>query len=88
MGTDPIIRKLQRRLEAWELGHLRQLASDLAERLEQAEEEAARANESAEFWERHAMQLQEALNDEGFATHRSIGITQGGELLVVRNEPT
>lgn len=69
-----------------ELAHLRQHAADLAERLEQAEVEAERAAESAEFWQQHAMQLQEALHDGEFATHRSVGINKSGELMVVKHD--
>ncbi|MDO9357897.1 MAG: hypothetical protein Q7T70_02750 [Polaromonas sp.] len=38
----PTLRKLQRRLERWELEHLRQHADELAERLQAAEQRAAR----------------------------------------------
>lgn len=77
---------LQRRLERMELEHLRRHAFELHERLERAESAASLAEESAEFWQRHAMNLQEAIHDADFATHRCIGINNSGELMVVRND--
>lgn len=77
---------LKRKLERLELDHLRQLAAELHEKLERAEADAAQANESADFWQRHGMQLQEAFHDGEFATHRSIGITKSGELMVVKHD--
>lgn len=74
---------LQNRLERLELDHLRKLATDLHQRLELAEAESARANESADFWQQHAMDLQQALYDGEFATARCVGITKSGELSIV-----
>lgn len=85
---DKKLRSLQRKLERMELEHLRQHALELQERLEKAESEASLANESADFWQHHAMELQEARYDENFATHRCIGINKAGELMVVKYEPT
>lgn len=86
MTTDRTTRNLQRKLESIELEHLRQHAAELAERLERAEAEAESAADSAYFWQQHAMQLQEALHDGEFATHRSVGITKSGELMVVKHD--
>lgn len=77
---------LKRKLESMELEHLRQHAAELHEKLERAEADAAQANECADFWQRYCMQLQEALHDGEFATHRSIGITKSGELMVVKHD--
>ena len=78
---------LQKRLELAELVHLRQLAEELNERAEKAEQRADKAEaeldsawESANFWNRFAMDQQ----DDDFHTHRQIGITRSGELMVVR----
>lgn len=70
--------KVQRKLEKLELDHLRQLATDLHAQLEQAQQ-------SAEMWQQHAEMLQQAMDDEDFTSHRSIGITKSGELLVVKH---
>lgn len=79
MADKTTLRNLQRRLERMELAHLRQHAAELHARLEDAEEQA-------DWWHRHAMDLQAMLHDEHFSTHRSIGITQDGALLVVAHE--
>lgn len=86
MATNRNLQALKRKLESMELEHLRQHALELHEQLEQAQAEAAQANESANFWQRDAMQLQEALHDGEFATHRSVGITKSGELMVVKHD--
>lgn len=78
------LRTLQRKLERMELEHLRQHALELHGRLERAEAELERATEIADFWQRHAHDLQLSLLDEDFATHRRIGINKGGELMVVK----
>ncbi|MDO8293037.1 MAG: hypothetical protein Q7T29_09280 [Gallionella sp.] len=84
MSTNRNLQATKLKLERMELEHLRRHALELHEQLEQAKAEAERAWESAEFWQRHAMQLQEALHDGEFATHRSVGITRSGELMVVQ----
>lgn len=80
----PAIQSLRARLERWELDHLRALAADLNGRLERleerakrAEDEATRAWESAEFWQRHAENLQQELWQAG----GEIGLTQDGQLV-------
>lgn len=78
------LRTLQRKLERMELEHLRQHSLELHGRLERAEAELERATEIADFWQRHAHDLQLALLDEDFATHRCVGINKGGELMVVK----
>lgn len=76
---DPLA-TMRRRLEKWELQHLRQHALELQERLDRAEEEAARAWESAEFWRDNAMELQEYLIEDGF----TVGITQQGQMVATK----
>lgn len=83
---DKVLRALRRKLERWELGHLRVHALELHERLECAEAEAQRNEDNAEFWRENYMRMEEAFHDEDFATHRSIGLTKTGELLVVKHE--
>ena len=82
---DKSLKALQRKLERLELEHLRQHALELHERLERAEAELQLADESAEFWQRNAHELQLALSDEGHATHRCVGINKAGEMMVIRN---
>lgn len=81
--TNRNLSNFKKRLEKLELEHLRQLAAELHDKLEQAEERALSAEECADFWQSHAMNLQEALHDENFSTHRAVGINTSGELMVV-----
>lgn len=88
MSTEDVslrrVRALQRKLEKMELEHLRQHAFDLHQQLERAEAELEQANADAEFWQRHANDLQLAVLDDDHATHRCIGINKAGELMVVQ----
>lgn len=83
--TANTIKTLRRRLERWELEHLRQLAASLAERLEAAEQriealqvEVSRAWDTADAWREDAQRLVEELEAAGAA----VGLTQGGALVV------
>ena len=76
------LNRIKAKLERMELEHLRLLAADLANRLEQAEERAENAEESADFWQQHAQDMMLAEQDNLHATHRTICITKGGELIV------
>lgn len=80
---DRTLINLKRRLERQELQALRKLVVELHERTTRAEAEAESAREDANCWQRHAMDLREALGDEAFSTHRCVGITRSGELMVV-----
>lgn len=86
MTTNTALTRTQRKLERLELEHLRKLTGELQSLLEMAQQLHRSAEESAEFWQRHAMQLQEALHDGEFTTHRRIGITKDGEMMVVRHD--
>lgn len=81
MSTHDPLAAMRRRLEKWELQHLRQHALELQERLDRAEEEAARAWESAEFWRDNAMELQEHLIEDGF----TVGITKEGQMVAAKS---
>ena len=83
--TAKTIKALRKRLERWELEHLRQLAASLADRLEAAEQriealevEAARAWDTADAWREDAQRLVEELEAAG----ATVGLTQGGALVV------
>lgn len=75
---EPILKNLKARLERWELQHLRNLSTELAERLERAQDEVRYAWECCEMWQSNAMQLQEDLMEEG----ATIGLTKSGQLVV------
>ena len=81
---DKSLKALQRKLERLELEHLRQHAAKLHTELEAAESALERACQSEMFWQDHAMELQRALYDDTHATHRCVGITKQGELMVVQ----
>ena len=60
------LQRIQRKLDRWELDHLRELAADLAERLEDAEAQLAeatrraeQAEDSAEFWREAVMRVED-----------------------------
>lgn len=74
--TDRTLNALRRKLEQWELSHLRQHCAELAERLDRAEERAADAEYWAEHWRENAFQLKRDLMDDGV----QIGITQDGAM--------
>lgn len=81
----PATSRIQRRLERWELEHLRAHAADLAERVERLEWEVSNADAAADMWRDSHHRLSEHL-DDGTADARCMGLTRQGELLVVRTE--
>lgn len=78
----PATARIQSRLERWELDHLRMLAAEQAERIEQLEDQVASANQQADWWRESHHELEAHLND-GTSDARCIGLTRQGELLVV-----
>lgn len=80
---DKTIAALKRKLERWELEHLRRAAAELAERLEVAEESARYEREVAESWRENAFNLMETMMDDG----QQIGLTKSGEVVVAPIQP-
>lgn len=85
----PATARIQSRLERWELEHLRLLAAEQAERIEQLEaraealeREAYNADACADMWRDAHNRLEEHLND-GTSDARCIGLTKQGALLVI-----
>ena len=78
----PATASIQRRLERWELAHLRALAAVQAEEIERLRSDLAYAEDCAEMWQRDHDNLSDHLAS-GTADARCIGITQSGELLVI-----
>ena len=79
----PATASIQRRLERWELNHLRQHCAELADKVEDLQRRLDYAEDCAESWRQAHHGLQEHLDndtDDG----RCIGLTMAGELLVVR----
>lgn len=77
---DKTLNALRRKLEQWELSHLRQHCAELAERLEAAEARARDAEDWAEYWRENAFNLQQELMDGGF----QIGLTKEGALIAIQ----
>ena len=80
---------IQRRLERWELDHLRTHCAELAERLDTAhdriaelESEVSRAWNAVESWRDDAWALSEDLQEAG----KTIGLTLDGQLVLVEEQ--
>lgn len=80
--SDTILANLRRKLNRWELDHLRQHAAELAASLERSEEEVTYYRELTDFWHNQAMRMIADLQESGAV----IGLTQDGTLSVI--EPT
>jgi hypothetical protein len=83
-------RAIQRRLDRWELDHLRAHAAELAQRLEDAERRASEAERRA--WDAEARadmfhDLAMQLEDE-MPSHQAVGLTRDGALLLVETDPS
>ncbi len=70
------ISSLRRRLERWELGHLRAHAADLAERLEKLEHELNFVTDRAEWLERSLHDLNMDLAERDL----KVGLTKDGQI--------
>lgn len=78
---DNTLASLRRRLHAWELQHLRQLATELSERLDHAEEDAHRGWLAAEAWREDYF----ALVQETLEAGESLGMTKDGRIGVLHD---
>ncbi len=79
----PATARIQARLERWELNHLRAHCAELADKVEDLQRRLDYAEDCAESWRRDHDSLREHL-DNDTEDGRCIGLTQTGELLVVR----
>lgn len=85
--SDHTLNAIRRKLEAWELEHLRTLVSQQRDRIERLEDEVDILQQSADFWERHAHDLMRDVADMG----ETVGITKDGQVGIVKPdhpEPT
>jgi hypothetical protein len=80
------LQRLQRRLAKLELDHLRQHALELHEELERTQAKLHDANVLLEYWHDTALEMQQCVLDDAHETHRTVGLTRSGELVVTRNE--
>lgn len=83
------IAALRKRLNRWELDHLRHHCADLAQRLDDAlirvdalESEASRAWDAADSWREQATELVNDLHEAG----KTVGLTIDGELVVMADQ--
>lgn len=79
----PATLRIQRRLDRQLLEDLQHLAAEQAERIDELERRLSQAEDAADFWARSHHELVDHLNDDT-ADARAIGLTVGGEVLVVR----
>lgn len=80
--TDRTLTNLRRRLEKWELDHLRTLCAQQADRIERLETELDIARQSADYWREDAFALTRELMDAG----ETVGLTRDGQLGIVRSD--
>ena len=78
MPQDRTLANLQRKLDRWELNHLRALAAQQEERIGLLETELEIAQEHAEFWHDQATNMVEELQADG----KTVGLTQNGDLVL------
>ena len=76
----PATAAIQRRLERWELAHLRDLAVRQADELDELRRRLAYAEDCAEHWRQDALQLHADVAELAGAAP---GITQDGRLVIV-----
>lgn len=74
MSLPPELRRLQRRLERWELEHLREHAAALAAQVEDLQQRLDAAESAADFWWQQAENLRESAAGDGL----QLGLTVDG----------
>jgi hypothetical protein len=80
MKHSPATIAIQRKLDRWELEHLRLLAAQQAEQIEELQRRLAWAEDCAERWRDDALDLQAQLADSVGGVP---GLTRDGQLVVV-----
>jgi predicted RNase H-like nuclease (RuvC/YqgF family) len=73
---------IQRRLERWELDHLRTHARALSDRIENLERELYRTQDEAEYWHCQCQSMVEQLRSDAI----DVGLTQDGSLMLMPTE--
>lgn len=74
------LRRIEAKLEAWELQHLRALCAEQAERIEDLERSLSSAERCAEMWSDMAREAQDALDAQGLG---AMGITRQGAAVFI-----
>ena len=82
--TDSAVRKrLRARFDRMALDQLRQEVARLHVELEETKQRLWQAEDSAEYYCDQVHTLAQAVDSDGYITHRQVGINQSGEMLVV-----
>lgn len=79
---DTTLNRLQKKLDRWELEHLRQHASDLACRLELAEEKACQERANSDYWQSRAEEIWRELTEQ----NGQLGLTMDGRVMAIVNQ--
>ena len=81
-----MLNNLQQRFDRQAINQLRAEVSTLAQKIDELESQLYSAQDEADFWHNHSIDMRLALDDENFATHRSVGLNKDGEIMVVRTD--
>lgn len=82
MNLPPELRRLKRRLERWELEHLREHAAALAAQVEDLQQRLDAAESAADFWWQQAENLRESAASDGL----QLGLTVDGQVGVLEHQ--
>ncbi|NKI17406.1 hypothetical protein HCU74_08250 [Spongiibacter sp. KMU-166] len=84
--TDTTLRRIERKWDTQALQQLRETAAALYDELEDTKRRLAWAEEEAEMCRQERDMLHDTINDAEFSTHRRVGLTPSGEMVVVKLE--
>lgn len=79
---DTTLTRLQKKLERWELEHLRQHAADLSNRLDLAEEQARQERTNCDYWQGRAEEIWRDLTEQG----GTLGLTMDGRVMALASQ--
>lgn len=77
-ATHPFVVNLRRKLERWELHHLRQLTCDQADKIDLLECNLTRETDRANYWQAECTAIIEQLQEAG----KEVGLSVDGEILL------
>ena len=79
-ASHPYVVNMRRRLERWELAHLRRLAADQGDRIDALQIDLENEKSRADYWYDQCMEMIEELQEAG----KQIGLTKAGDILVAQ----
>lgn len=77
---DTTLNRLRKKLERWELEHLRQHAADLSDRVDRAEESAHREATNADYWRDQCEDMWKDMHQGG-----TLGLMIDGRVIALAN---